>query len=290
MDRGRGALLRREQERPRQPQQCFEHARPVLPEAGRHPARMQAVGGDARSLQAFGQRIREEDVRQLGLAVGADAAIALLALQIVEVDDSTRVHGRSDVDDSRRGARLQEFEQFLGEQEIAQMIQGPGALEAVGRRLPTREDAAGIVHEDVEPRIPGLEFTGQPAHFGQRRQVGWQICNPFGAGFPADRFRGSARAGRITTHDHDMGPSAGKAQGGFLADARGRTGDQADLALHGLKHGNDAAYDWPTGSNAFRTTASSLTPERIIRNLPDQTRGTCQRPSISVPSSLNVPS
>ena len=76
------------------------------------------------SFHRFGQLAREQDVRELGRAVHAEALIpAVRPLEIVEVETLARVGvpGGGDVHDASAGA-LELLAQQVREQEVAQVV------------------------------------------------------------------------------------------------------------------------------------------------------------------------
>ena len=84
-----------------------------------------------RALSAPRQLEGEQEVHQLRQAVGAEAGVAALELQVVEVDLGRTMRVRRDVDDAR--ARRQAIEQEVRQEEVAQVIEREGALEALRR-------------------------------------------------------------------------------------------------------------------------------------------------------------
>ncbi|MEJ0042246.1 MAG: hypothetical protein WDM81_08530 [Rhizomicrobium sp.] len=135
-------------------------------------AGMQAVGGHAAAFEAPRQLAREQDVHELRGAVGAEGAVALAELKVVEVDPAGAVGHRSGGDDARARRRLQVGQQNIGDDEIGQVVDREGHLQPVDAFLPRGEDRAGIVDQDVDARLGGGDFRRDALHLGDGREVG----------------------------------------------------------------------------------------------------------------------
>lgn len=71
----------------------------------RRRAEPEDAAEEAETFQPLGQRAREQDVGQLALGVGFGLAVALLAVQVLQVDGAPGVsHGRHSDDAGRGGA------------------------------------------------------------------------------------------------------------------------------------------------------------------------------------------
>ena len=109
----------------------------VHTEAAAHRAGMYGVDGHAGAVEAGGQLAREENVGQLGAAVGIHGGVALLALQIVEAHAAPgrMVSHRGEVDDPRRCALGDAGEEQFGQEEVPEMIDPERLLETLRRLL-----------------------------------------------------------------------------------------------------------------------------------------------------------
>src|SRR5439155_7105234 len=128
VDRGRRALLGSAEEGAQQPGDGGREAAIVLPEAGGDGARVEAVGGHARAVEAPGQLVGEEDVGELGGGVDAHRAVAPRVAEIVEIDPTEAVRVRGDVHDAGGGRAAQPLEQQVGQEEVRQVVHGEDGL------------------------------------------------------------------------------------------------------------------------------------------------------------------
>jgi hypothetical protein len=115
----------------------------------------------------------EQDVLELGGAVRAVRREVPVVVQVVEVEvpEEPRAHaGRLD---DRGAAREELVQEQAGQEERREVVDlerplvsvdGPGAVAA--------EDAAGVVRQDVDARVGGVELGGQATHVGEVREVG----------------------------------------------------------------------------------------------------------------------
>jgi len=87
----------------------------------------------AAGMVNVGQLVREEHVRKLRARVGAHDLVALLVSQVVEVERARAVANRRDGDDARGRALHEQIGEQRGEQEVAEMIDCEGHLDAVLR-------------------------------------------------------------------------------------------------------------------------------------------------------------
>src|SRR6059036_5283 len=74
------------------------------------------------------------------------------------MDRATRVGVRGDVDDARGRGLLEEVEQEVRQQKSGEVVDLERPLKAVRRDLAMRRVDAGVIDQDVEPRILPLEF------------------------------------------------------------------------------------------------------------------------------------
>jgi hypothetical protein len=108
-------------------------------------------------------------------------------------------------------------------------------LVAVLAQLPRWRDDAGVVHEQIEARVVTAQVGGEPAHVGQRREVGAIEARGSAAG-PRDLLHdGGAAFGVAAVHD-DVQTLAGKAHRHLAAETVGGSGHQCH-ALSGRRPG-----------------------------------------------------
>ncbi len=174
---------------------------------------MQAIGGHRRPGQAPGQFGREEDVGQLRQSVDLHGPVALLGLEVVEVEAPARrgVGRRRDVHDPPLPARLDPIEQQLGEEEGTQVVHGEGGLEAVDRQSPLGQDDAGVVDQNVDVGAPFEDGGRSAADRGQRSQVEHHQVDPVAAAAGLDVGHGRLAAALVARRDHRVrsGPGQG---------------------------------------------------------------------------------
>src|SRR2546430_17520685 len=96
---------------------------------------MGGLQGDSSPLETWWEPPREEDLRELRLTVRAEAAVSLLALEVVEMDRATRVGARGDVDDARRRGFDQEIEEEVRQQKHGEVVDLERPLKAVRGHL-----------------------------------------------------------------------------------------------------------------------------------------------------------
>ena len=132
---------------------------------------MAGVHGDPGPLEASREFLREQNLRELRLTVRAEAAVSPLALEVVEMNRATRVGARGDVDDARGRGLLEEVEQEVRQQKSGEVVDLERPLKAVRRDLAMRRVDAGVVDQDVEPRILPLEFLREGPRGVFARQI-----------------------------------------------------------------------------------------------------------------------
>ncbi len=130
-----------------------------------------------------------------------------------------------------RGAALQQRQQLVGQQEIAQVVEGEGHLDAVGAQRPAPEHRPGIVDQDVEAGKAVPEFAGEPADLSLDGEIGGGEGDGTRAAV-ARRRGGGLPLAPVATDDDHLGALFGQAAGGDQADAGGAAGHQADLPVH----------------------------------------------------------
>ena len=156
-----------------------------MDDLGRHVRRrVQAGGGDAAALQLLGQVEREQDLRELALAVRAHPVVALVEHHVVEVDRHLPAGG--DVHDPRRRRPAQQVEQPPGQRVAGEVVDREPELVAVRALHPLAAAGdvaadAGVVDQDVEPRLAREHVFGQSPHLGERGQIGPVGAHPVAA-------------------------------------------------------------------------------------------------------------
>ena len=146
--------------------------------------------------QAALQLGREEQVGELGLAVGGPALVAAaVPVEVVEADLADPVRDRRDSDDALADPRQQQ----VGQREVAEVVGADLQLEAVLCARLGRGHDAGVVDQDVEVAVPALgelpdrREVGEvePAHRDGTPHVGRGLLAPGGVA----HGEGHARAG-----------------------------------------------------------------------------------------------
>ena len=216
---------------------------------------MQRVGGDALRIELVREVDREHDLRELALAIGARAVVALLEHHVVEVD--RLLAERGDVDDARGRAFDEARQQQAGEQESGEIIDGEAELMAVRAQLPVifvgaRADA-GVVDEAIDAVAVAQHRLGEPAHFGERGEVGlierrhaFFRTDARAANFP-QYFFGALLAAAV---DEDVGALRRQALGDDAPDAVGRTGDEDGFSFESHAAFLGRAYNLAAGGKA----------------------------------------
>ena len=98
---------------------------------------MEAVRGHAGSVETARELAGEHDVGELGLAVAREAAAfpRTLGVEVVERDELSLVRIRRRRDDASGSGCLEPVEQQRGQQERREVVERPGALDAVDGEL-----------------------------------------------------------------------------------------------------------------------------------------------------------
>src|SRR5205085_2211278 len=143
----------------------------VRAEVGAHDAGVQGGGRDAAAGEAAGQLGGEQDVGELGLAVGARSGVVASALQVVERDPALRLGAGGDGDAPCGGAGREPLQEQGGEQERGQVVEGERALQAVGGQVAVGPEPADVVDQHVQPRVGGEDRAGEPPDLDLGAQV-----------------------------------------------------------------------------------------------------------------------
>jgi hypothetical protein len=109
MDDGVRAGLGRAGEHHRSPHDPPEQACVTLPEVRRDESGVQAIRSDAGARESARKLAGEQDVAELGAAIGNASPVSPGALQIVEVERGAQIRGGSGVDHPRRRRGMEAF-------------------------------------------------------------------------------------------------------------------------------------------------------------------------------------
>ena len=139
---------------------------------------------------------------------------------------------RRNVDDPRGGVTDQQVEQQLGKQEVAQVIHGEGALEAILGLSPRREVGANVIHQDIQPVEAVPVLLGQPPDLPLRGEVGHEELHPVVTSRSSDLAADALGLGPVAGRENDLRPLLSQYPGGNLTDPGGGPRDQDQLAFH----------------------------------------------------------
>ncbi len=151
-------------------------------------------------------------------------------LQVGEIEMRADMGARRDIDDPRRRRRCEAIQQEPRQHVIAHVIEREGELEPVRRLVALGEDAASVVHQYVDARQRG-EFLGKLAHAGEERQVGEDERHVALRPRRLDARDGGLAPHPVAADQHQPRALGREFLGGGEADARGRAGDHAGLAV-----------------------------------------------------------
>src|SRR5208282_1265802 len=149
-----------------------DQAAALIAEAGGDETWMQAIGGNARAMQAAGELAREQNVAKLGAAVGFHRTEILYQLKVVEIEPRSSMRTRRGVDDTRGRRGLEPFAQTFGDHEIGHVVQREGIFEPIPGELPAAEHSPRIVDQDVNARLTSGDLSGHALHLWDARQIG----------------------------------------------------------------------------------------------------------------------
>ena len=206
--------------------------------AGRHGGRLQVgaghtgvgrQGGDARRLgiQPLLQLQGEHHIGQLALAVGLPAVVAALALQVIEADAAEILGAGGDGDHPGIRLTAQQWQQCLGEGEVAQVIDAELALEAIAGEAAGQAHHPGVVDQQIEAAVAVLQLAARGTHGGQVGQIKLQQVDrgPI-PGSGQQLLPGQfSPLQRPASQDH-RGPLGQQRPGCFQAEAAVSAGDQ----------------------------------------------------------------
>ena len=236
------------------------------------------MGGDGDrvgALQAALQLIGEEQVGQLGLTVRADPAVAVLPLQVVEADSVAReaMTHAADRHDPRTWRGQHAVEQQVGEREVAQMIGAELQFEAVLGGLLRREHHTGVVDQQIDAVVPGLQFVGGGADRLQRRQVELLQRHAGARVGPGDQVGRGLALLDVAYGEHDVRALRGERRRGLIAkagvgagDDRGAVGLVGNVGGCPLGHANllfwVSVVGQPTGDRTWVSSSDTVHSRR----------------------------
>jgi hypothetical protein len=145
----------------------------VSTELGAGGARV-GCDGDRRAvarLEPAFELIGEEQVGELGLAVGASRSIAGFTLEVIEVDPTHAVGGARHRHDPGPGCRQHEIEQESGQREVTEMVGAELKLETVDCQTKGWHHHARVVHEQVNTALRRSDRLGSLPYRRKVREV-----------------------------------------------------------------------------------------------------------------------
>ncbi len=112
------------------------------------------------------------------------------------------------------------------------MVRGEGQFQSIARHLPSIEERAGIVDQNVDSRFRGRNFRGYPFHLLQERKIG--VINAMidaRGGLAPSRQSRFATSG-IARNPDDASSHCSHFIGGHGSNTRGRSGNYDNSSLH----------------------------------------------------------
>ena len=191
---------------------------------------------------------REEQVGELGGAVGDPCVVERCSGDVIRSQPAHAVQIRADGDDAGALGCRYAVEQQAGQCEVAQVVRRHLQLETVGGLPVGRAHHAGVVHQKVEAGVLGQDSFGGPVHgheVGQievdeleRRAVEFALhfvarpARPFLVAAGQDHVRTVlGQCGRRLVADAAVRPGDERNPAGEVADVRGAPrGAPGDLA------------------------------------------------------------
>ena len=137
-----------------------------------------------------------------------------------------------DHDDPGRGTGHQPVEQQVGQQDVAEVVDAEGGLEAVLGLGPLAQDEPGVVDQHVEAGVGREEVGGEGPDGRGGRQVEGHDLDGVGPGALHDLGPSRLTPGRVPGGDGDRGPQGGQGHGRLEAEAGVAAGDEHRLVLH----------------------------------------------------------
>ena len=172
LDDRRGTLLRTAQQWPQDAKTGPHRSGEVPHETGGHDAGVDGEGSQPAIVRASMQFVGEQDVGQLGRAVGPNSAPVVLEVEVVQRHRfDALVDARADVDDSGIVRLKQLRQQQRGEQDVREVIRLHHRLVAVIGERSVIEREPSVVDQDIEPFGAFQQFVGGSSDGGKRGQV-----------------------------------------------------------------------------------------------------------------------
>ena len=174
----------------------------------------------------------EHGVGQLGLVVGAPGPVAVLGLQVVEVDAFGRlVPVAADGDHPAAGPPGQGGQEPAGQREMAEVVGAELPLVALGGGLPVRDGHhAGVVDQQVQALAAGQEPGGEALDAGEVGQVDLGQLRLASRRLGTEPLQRRRPAAAVPGGQQHPGALAGQLQHRLIAQARVTAGDQDRLA------------------------------------------------------------
>ncbi len=202
--------------------------------------RVQRVHRDVGADQVGGQVVAGHHHRQLGVPVGVDPGVVLLAQRVVRVEGE--LAGGGDLHDPRGGAGLQQQPQPVAQVVGREVVDREPQLDPVDARLTNRPGGAepdpGVVHQHVQGVVLGEHGVRQPVHLTERGEVGLHGVDgdpvlPLDLGDQVRQPIGTAAVG------HHLGPVRGQAVDQGPAQPGRGSGDEDGLLVQGMHVGSN---------------------------------------------------
>ena len=179
----------------------------------------QAAQTPALRIAAALQLEGEHQHRQLGLPVACKSLVAVLPVQVVEVNRSPEAVGEAaQVDDPRAPALHQQWQELRRQGEVAQVVRLELQLETIGRDLPRRRchDAA-VVDQGVQHVVLAPEALGKALDRSQAGEIQCLVADGGARMRCADVLQRGGALFRIAPRQDDLRPGAGQCQGRLVA-------------------------------------------------------------------------
>ena len=159
-------------------------------------------------------------------------AIVALSLQILEIQATQTMGDRGHGNHARVSRGRERVQQTMGEQEGRQKMHRKLQLVAVSGNGAVFLHHAGIVNQDVQPRVTCGVFLCDAAHLREIGQVRLEQVDPGIAAAFTDPSLGGTAPFRVAAQHHHTGLPMSQLRGGGQANPGVGAGDEANLAGH----------------------------------------------------------